>query len=245
MNLRMTVEPAGPPRGPNARLFAAMANRPEVRLRLRERGIDIPDDTWFVGGYHDTCSDDVQLFDLDALPPRTNPMWTAFASTWNWPAHTMPRSGSAGSNRARRSESPGRTPACGRAKRAPGGAAAGVRALHNAVCVVGRRAHALGSSLTGEAFLVSYDANRDPADQSLATLMAAVVPVCAGISLEYYFSFVDNDRYGCGTKLPHNVTGLVGVMDGHAGDLRTGSLANGRDPRACAYPLRCRDHAGA
>ncbi len=53
-------------------------------------------------------------------------------------------------------------------------------------------------------------------------LMAAVVPVCAGISLEYYFSFVDNDRYGCGTKLPHNVTGLLGVMDGHASDLRTG-----------------------
>ncbi len=52
--------------------------------------------------------------------------------------------------------------------------------------------------------------------------MAAVVPVCAGISLEYYFSFVDNDRYGCGTKLPHNVTGLIGVMDGHASDLRTG-----------------------
>ena len=54
------------------------------------------------------------------------------------------------------------------------------------------------------------------------SLMSAVVPVCAGISLEYYFSFVDNDRYGCGTKLPHNVTGLVGVMDGHASDLRTG-----------------------
>ena len=53
-------------------------------------------------------------------------------------------------------------------------------------------------------------------------MLGAVVPVCAGISLEYYFSFVDNDRYGCGTKLPHNVTGLVGVMDGHASDLRTG-----------------------
>jgi uncharacterized protein YbcC (UPF0753/DUF2309 family) len=52
--------------------------------------------------------------------------------------------------------------------------------------------------------------------------MATAVPVCAGIGLEYYFSVVDNDRYGCGTKLPHNVTGLVGVMDGHASDLRTG-----------------------
>ena len=54
--------------GPNARLFAAMANRPEVRVRLRERGINVSDDTWFVGGYHDTCSDDIELFDLDALP---------------------------------------------------------------------------------------------------------------------------------------------------------------------------------
>ncbi|HLK34460.1 MAG TPA: putative inorganic carbon transporter subunit DabA, partial [Terriglobales bacterium] len=62
----------------------------------------------------------------------------------------------------------------------------------------------------------------DPDGQCLKTLLAAVVPVCAGISLEYYFSFVDNDRYGCGTKLPHNVTGLMGVMDGHASDLRTG-----------------------
>ena len=40
--------------------------------------------------------------------------------------------------------------------------------------------------------------------------------------MEYYFSFVDNQGYGSGTKLPHNVTGLVGLMDGHASDLRTG-----------------------
>jgi uncharacterized protein len=92
----------------------------------------------------------------------------------------------------------------------------------NAVCIVGRRGLTHGLFLDRRAFLVSYDANQDPADQSLGTLLAAVVPVCAGISLEYYFSFVDNDRYGCGTKLPHNVTGLVGVMDGHASDLRTG-----------------------
>ncbi len=45
-----------------------MANRPEVRDLLRERGIDIPEDTWFVGGYHDTCSDDVEFFDIDAVP---------------------------------------------------------------------------------------------------------------------------------------------------------------------------------
>jgi hypothetical protein len=96
----------------------------------------------------------------------------------------------------------------------------------NAVCIVGRRSLTRGLFLDRRAFLVSYDAgpdfSDDPGDRSLAALMAAVVPVCAGIGLEYYFSFVDNDRYGCGTKLPHNVTSLVGVMDGHASDLRTG-----------------------
>ena len=40
--------------------------------------------------------------------------------------------------------------------------------------------------------------------------------------MEYYFSTVDNEVYGCGTKLPHNVAGLIGVMNGHASDLRTG-----------------------
>jgi uncharacterized protein YbcC (UPF0753/DUF2309 family) len=33
---------------------------------------------------------------------------------------------------------------------------------------------------------------------------------------------VDPTGYGCGTKLPHNVTSLLGVMDGAQSDLRTG-----------------------
>ena len=33
---------------------------------------------------------------------------------------------------------------------------------------------------------------------------------------------MDPTGYGCGTKLPHNITSLVGVMDGAASDLRTG-----------------------
>jgi uncharacterized protein YbcC (UPF0753/DUF2309 family) len=49
-----------------------------------------------------------------------------------------------------------------------------------------------------------------------------VFPVCGGINLEYYFSHVDSPGYGCGSKLPHNVTSLLGVMDGAASDLRTG-----------------------
>ena len=92
----------------------------------------------------------------------------------------------------------------------------------NAVCIVGRRASTRGLFLDRRAFLVSYDFAQDPNNSSLGGVLGAVIPVCGGISLEYYFSFVDNERYGCGTKLPHNVTGLVGVMNGYESDLRTG-----------------------
>jgi uncharacterized protein len=209
--------------GPNARLFAAMANRPEVRSLLRERGINIASDTWFIGGYHDTCSDDVELFDLDALPLTHRGDLDRIRASFD-----LARARNA-QERTRRFES------C-----VPGASAEDAlrhveeRSEHlaeprpeyghctNAVCIVGRRSLTRGLFLDRRAFLVSYDANQDPADENLASLMEAAVPVCAGISLEYYFSFVDNDRYGCGTKLPHNVTSLVGVMDGYASDLRTG-----------------------
>jgi uncharacterized protein YbcC (UPF0753/DUF2309 family) len=209
--------------GPNARLFAAMANRPEVRTRLRERGIAIAEDAWFVGCYHDTCSDDMEYYDLDAVPLTHEADVARLREAFETARALNAR------ERARRFES------------SPARAGAGSALRHveersedlaqprpeyghctNAVCVVGRRSLTRGLFLDRRAFLTSYDAAQDPDDQKLAALMAAVVPVCAGISLEYYFSFVDNDRYGCGTKLPHNVTGLVGVMDGHASDLRTG-----------------------
>jgi uncharacterized protein YbcC (UPF0753/DUF2309 family) len=76
--------------------------------------------------------------------------------------------------------------------------------------------------LDRRAFLVSYDPMHDDDGAILARIMAAVVPVVAGISLEYYFSYVDPSGYGCGTKLPHNVTSLLGVMDGAQSDLRAG-----------------------
>jgi hypothetical protein len=209
--------------GPNARLFAAMANRPEVRDLLHQRGIAIPPDTWFLGAYHDTCDDEVELYDLEELPATHRAdlerVRAALGRARGWNAR----------ERARRFDS------C-RADASPVEALRHVeeRSEHlaqprpeyghctNAVCVVGRRSLTRGLFLDRRSFLASYDAAQDPDGGSLAALMAAVIPVCAGISLEYYFSFVDNDRYGCGTKLPHNVTGLAGVMDGHASDLRTG-----------------------
>ena len=209
--------------GPSGRLFAAMANQAEVRSGLVARGIAIPEDTWFLGGYHDTCSDGLDLYDLNAVPATHTQDVTRVRAS-------MDRARALSAHeRARRFE------AAAWGISAKGGRQhAEERAEHlseprpeyghctNAVCIVGRRSTTRGLFFDRRAFLVSYDARQDAENQSLAALLGAVIPVCAGINLEYYFSFVDNEGYGCGTKLPHNVTGLVGVMNGYESDLRTG-----------------------
>jgi uncharacterized protein YbcC (UPF0753/DUF2309 family) len=56
----------------------------------------------------------------------------------------------------------------------------------------------------------------------LLDILRPAAPVCGGINLEYYFSRTDNRKLGAGTKLPHNVVGLIGVANGIDGDLRPG-----------------------
>ena len=92
----------------------------------------------------------------------------------------------------------------------------------NAVTFVGRREITKGLFMDRRAFLASYDATKDPTNEALAQVLGAAIPVCSSINLDYYFSAVDNDVYGSGTKLPHNINGLVGVMNGYQSDLRTG-----------------------
>ena len=92
----------------------------------------------------------------------------------------------------------------------------------NAAALVGRRSMSQGVFLDRRAFLVSYDPTQDPSGTVLEGILLAVGPVGAGINLEYYFSTVNNERFGCGTKTPHNVTGLFAVMEGAGSDLRTG-----------------------
>src|SRR3569623_1608846 len=48
----------------SARVLAQMANKAEERATLREIGVDIPADTWFVPGLHTTTTDSVELCDL-------------------------------------------------------------------------------------------------------------------------------------------------------------------------------------
>ncbi|HEY8365973.1 MAG TPA: putative inorganic carbon transporter subunit DabA, partial [Bacteroidia bacterium] len=92
----------------------------------------------------------------------------------------------------------------------------------NALCVIGRRELTQSLFLDRRSFLSSYDYRSDLEGELLLPMIRALSPVCGGINLEYYFSRVDNQKLGSGSKLPHNVIGLIGVSNGVEGDLRTG-----------------------
>lgn len=209
--------------GPNARLFARMANRPEVRERLAARGIVVPAETVFVGGVYNTCDESVRLFDVEALPPAAQAELPALqrllVATGQHNAHERCRRFPGAPQRASYPEAlhhvEVRALDLSQARPELGHAT-------NAACVVGRRGLSRGLFLDRRAFLVSYDPTIDPEGKVLERILAAVGPVGAGINLEYLFSTVDVERLGAGTKLPHNVTGLFGVMNGASSDLRTG-----------------------
>ena len=208
--------------GPNARLFARMANRKEVRVLLRQRGIDIPDSTWFVGGVHDTCSDSIRLFDEDLASDREaelTELHRILKDVLARNAHERCRRFASASPNASYDDSLAHVEERGadlsQARPELGHAT-------NASAIVGRRSLSHGVFLDRRAFLISYDPTIDPSGAILERILLAVTPVCAGINLEYFFSTVDNERLGAGTKLPHNVTGLIAVMNGASSDLRTG-----------------------
>lgn len=210
--------------GPNARALAQLLNDSRVRSKLRERHIHVPETTVFVGGWHNTANDRVTYFDLDRLPAshqaELDRVQREIEETCDRNAHERCRRfHSAPLNmtftaarrhvEARAEDLAQTRPECGHAS--------------NALCIVARRSRTRGLYMDRRAFLTSYDPTQDDADGTILTrLLQAAVPVCAGINLEYYFSYVDNVGYGCGTKLPHNVTSLLGIMDGAASDLRPG-----------------------
>lgn len=209
--------------GPNARLFAAMANRPEIRRLVAEKGIVIPDDSWFVGTEHNTCNEEISYYDLEDVPSARLPALDKLRETLRHVQHLSAH------ERCRRLASAPRNPTLQQAlkhieERARDFSQARPELGHVTVAsaVFGRRSVTQGIFLDRRMFLVSYDPTQDPDGVIIEKLLLAMGPVGAGINLEYYFSTVDNEGFGCSTKILHNVVGSFAVIEGTRGDLRTG-----------------------
>ncbi len=208
---------------PNARAFAAMANNPAVRKVLESRGIKLPGDTHFVAALHDTTRNDVRIVDLEDVPPTHRKDLGRLLEDLK-EAGTQ-----AALERGLALERPGANPT----PRDPQQRAsrrsvdwAQVRPewglSKNNLLIIGRRDLTRSLDLQGRSFLHSYDYHQDSSGKLLETIMTAPLIVAQWINMEHYFSTVDNEVYGSGSKVYHNIVGRVGVMSGATSDLRLG-----------------------
>lgn len=215
---------SGKPGSVNARVAAYFLNKRSIRNILNQKGISIPDNTVFIAALHNTTSDKIYFFDIDHLNDEAKKLHQQNISVFEKALLLNAR------ERARRFETIDKT---GKSD----------EYIHqkiqerewalfiprpeynhatNAVCVVGRRTLTKNVFLDRRAFLNSYDYSIDKDGKLLTGLLKALTNVCGGINLEYYYSRTDNEKLGAGSKLPHNVFGLIGVANGSDGDLRYG-----------------------
>ena len=207
---------AGNPGGPNARVLAAICNDSAVRTALADRGIEIPDDTIFLAGEHNTTTDEIELFD-DGVPeshPADLAELREDLSTAREHA-AAERIAPTDAEAAAVSETERR--AADWAETRPEWGLAG-----NAGFVVGPRELTSDLDLDGRAFLHSYDWSTDPEGDALEAILTGPMIVTQWINAQYYFSTVDNTVYGSGSKITHNPVGNLGVYQGNGGDLMTG-----------------------
>lgn len=205
---------------PNARIAAALLSAPAVRAGLAERGISIPEGTIVIAGEHDTATDTLTFFDVDRL--RID--------------HRQ-----AIARLARDAAAAGRGLAAERADELPG-AATGERAAaavarragdwaqvypewglaRNAAIIIGPRSLSQSADLGRRVFLHSYEPQHDADGIALETILTAPLVVAHWINAQYYFSAVDPEVFGAGSKTVHNLVGGSGVVSGPTGDLRLG-----------------------
>lgn len=214
---------AGRPGSVNSRVFCEMANHPEVRAKLKLKGIDIPEKTRFVSALHDTCRDEIVFYDEEALSPTQTTLHQIYAESFDKALDRNARERSRKFELVDSNEKPERVHE--KVKRRSVSLFEPRPELNhatNCLCIVGGRDLTRGVFLDRRAFLNSYNYQKDESGAYLLGILKAVAPVCGGINLEYFFSRVDNQKLGAGSKLPHNVMGLFGLANGIDGDLRPG-----------------------
>jgi uncharacterized protein len=214
---------SGRPGSVNARVAAAMANYPAVRVELAKRGLVIPATTHFVGGLHDTASDEIEFYDVKKVPAELQELHAQHAQSFEDALDLNAK------ERSRRFMSINTKQSLKKVRKAIKQRSVSFFEPRpelghgtNALCIVGNRALTRNLFLDRRAFMNSYDYRTDLDGTFLANVIAPLPVVCGGINLEYYFSRMDNSKLGAGTKLPHNVMGLIGVSNSSDGDLRAG-----------------------
>jgi len=198
----------------SSRLLAQLLNDPETRAGLPGEGIQVPEDTFFLAGLHDTVTDEITLY--KDVEPGEHKADIAQAEEWLKGAGKMARA-----ERAMRlpgaSENSIAQRAVNWAEIRPEWGLAGCAGF-----VAAPRGITSDANLKGRTFLHNYNWQDDEGFATLELIITAPVVVASWINLQYYGSAVAPKAFGGGNKLIHNVVGGIGVVQGNGGILRPG-----------------------
>lgn len=198
----------------NARMLAKLANLPEVKkVLVDDYNVAITDNTIFIGAEHNTTTDEIIIFDAE-VPESHQKQLNKLKSDLSKAQETATRErlglGNNSVNTAhQKANNWGETrPEWGLAK--------------NAGFIIAPRSLTKNQHLDSRCFLHSYDWEMDSAGNALEGILQGPMVVTQWINNHYYFSTVDNERFGGGSKITHNITGKFGVVQGNGGDLKMG-----------------------
>lgn len=196
----------------NARIIADILNEEAVRENLALRGLHIPLETIFIGAKHNTTTDEVTLYTDLPLTTLKNDLKRAQKHAAKIRIRKIaPKSKCIHAKKALEKRS------YDWAQVRPEWGLA-----NNAAFIIGPRSLTKSIDLDGRCFLHSYDYTQDQDASSLRTILTAPMVVAQWINAQYLFSTLDNIAYGSGSKITHNITGKIGVIQGNASDLMTG-----------------------
>jgi uncharacterized protein YbcC (UPF0753/DUF2309 family) len=203
----------------NAVVLANLLNEAAVRQGLSAAGIEIPADTWFLGALHDTTTDEVTIFGVEQVPVASKEKLKEVQS-WLLQAAELARNERLallvpGKENGAKAEVFARSLDWSQVR--PEWGLAG-----NTAFIAGPRALTQKVDLGGRVFLHNYDWAADKDFAVLELIMTAPMVVASWINLQYFASTTNNQVFGAGNKVLHNVTGTVGVIEGNSGDLKVG-----------------------
>ncbi|AGI69094.1 hypothetical protein DUF2309 [Octadecabacter antarcticus 307] len=200
----------------NVRALSCLLNETPLRELLAQRGIEIPPETVFRAGLHDTTGDTVTFFSTDPVGGRK-------PQPIKWLHDILDQA--CDIVRAERSTDLPATPRGG-ALYARGGDWSQTRAEWGlAGChwfVAAPRNATRNRDFAGKVFLHNYDFDYDPDGNFLAEIVGGPLLVAAYTNLQYYGATVSPQHFGSGNKLVQNVCGEIGLLDGISGRLRAG-----------------------
>ena len=203
----------------NAKVASGVLNDPEVRKALKGTDSEIPEGTVFIPALHDTTTDNVSMFynarELSAEQDQTvqELKYAMKLAGEGARKERGERMNVVGGDISKKVLSRSKDWSQVR----PEWGLAGCSSF-----IVAPRERTAQLNFGGKAFMHNYAWRNDEGFGVLELIMTAPMVVTSWINLQYYASTVDNKRFGSGNKALHNVVGGMGVLEGFAGDLRTG-----------------------